>query len=348
MLVDICEASDTHRSGVPTPTPPSVPGTSRPPNQSIMGPCGSVHVHTVTTDNALASPIDNNRPLSEAGCSWTANDYSCAYDAVFMALFSIYRRSSLPWQKSWQAESAVNKFLVEQFNWIFEGFALDLDSFALSAHFSECRDKFCDWMFAVDSQKFPRHGRHLVGVSNILEYFSDQHNHSADLECIQLCSNPACPPTIVTRSFSFMCSPSVIRKFGDPYSAISVQSVVTQQLAFLLGRPLTSKCSRCSGDHIQSSWSVTTLTWIWFEIPEGTRISPSLTLAFDKLGEPRTFTLMAVVYLGGAHFTTRWRDRSGIWWKHDGLERRGSPVVDTINNESDLRWCDSRRMLSSL
>ena len=89
-----------------------------------------------------------------------------------------------------------------------------------------------------------------------------------------------------------------------------------------------------------------TLTWIWFEIFPDTRVSPSLTLVFDQFDEPRIFTLTAVVYLGGIHFTTRWRDRSGVWWKYDGRERHGTPVIDTINDESDLRQYDRRRMCS--
>jgi len=53
---------------------------------------------------------------------------------------------------------------------------------------------------------------------------------------------------------------------------------------------------------------------------------------------------MVVVYLGNAHFTVRWRDHSGVWWKHDGREHRSSPVVDVIHDELDLRQCDGGQM----
>lgn len=288
--------------------------------------------------------IDDNEPLSEAGCTWTATDYSCSYDAVFMAFFSIYRRSSLVWQECWRAESTINGFLVEQFNWIIEGFTSDLDFFALTARFSECRDNFRDWMYAVDAESFPRRGKVLASACRILIYFSDQYNRSEDLEHVRSCSNPACPPTINIRTFSFMCLPSIIEKFGDLRNMISVQSVVTQELAFLQGQPLTSKCNCCSGDHVRSTWSAAAHTWIWFEIYPNTRISPSLILTLNQFSEPQTFKLAAVVYHGAVHFTARWRDDSGVWWKHDGREHRGSPVVDEIHDESDLRRCDGRRM----
>ena len=299
-----------------------------------------------TIDNALLTSPTNNQPLSEAGCVWDANDYSCAYDAVFMAFFSIYRRSSLLWQECWRAESAINKFLVEQFNWIFEGFTMDLDFFTLSARFSECRDNFRDWMFAIDSQKFPRRGKRLAPVCDILSHLCNQQNRSADLENIQSCLNPACPPTVHTLDLSFMCHRSVIEKFGDLHNVIGVHSLVTQQLASLLEPPSNSnsKCRHCHGDRVQSTWSMAELTWIWFEIFPHTHISPSLALTFDQFGEPRTFTLTAVVYLGGAHFTVRWRDHLSVWWKHDGCKHCGAPVIDTINDESDLRQCDGRRM----
>jgi hypothetical protein len=296
-------------------------------------------------EDAMASPIDDNQPLFEAGCVWTANDYSCAYDAVFMAFFSTYRRSSLLWQECWRAESTVNEFLADRFTWIFEGLASDLDFFALSARFSEYRDDFRDWMFAVNCQKFPRCGKRLAAVSDILEYFRGQHNRSMDLENIRSCSNPTCPPTVHTTSFAIMCLPSTTPEFGNARNApISFQSVVTHRLTSVLGGQLTSKCSRCSGDHVQSAWSMAALTWIWFEIYPNVCDLPSLTLTFDQFGEPRTFTLAAVVYLGGAHFTARWHDHSGVWWKYDGREHHGSPVVDVINSESDLCQCDGRRM----
>jgi len=151
--------------------------------------------------------------------------------------------------------------------------------------------------------------------------------------------------TVHTRELSFMCHPSVIEKFGDPRNVIGeVHSLVTQQLTSLLDRPLTSNCGHCSGNHIQSTWTMAPLTWIWFKIPPGTHVSPSLTLAFDQFGEPRMFTLAAVVYLGRSHFTTCWRDHSGVWWKHDGRKHHGAPVVDTINYKSDLCQSDGHQM----
>ena len=80
------------------------------------------------------------------------------------------------------------------------------------------------------------------------------------------------------------------------------------------------------------------------QVEESTNVSPSLTLTLDQFGEPQTFKLIAVVYFGGVHFTARWWDHSDVWWKHDGCEHHGSPVVDVITNESDLCQCDGRRM----
>ena len=199
-----------------------------------------VQVDLAAINAALTLPVHNNQPLSEAGCLWMANDWSCAFDAVFMALFSIYRRSSLLWQECWRAESMINEFLVEQFDRIFEAFSSDLDFFTLSTLFSECRDNFCDWMFAVNHQKFPWRGKQLAGVSDILEYFSDQHNSSMDLERTRLCSNPACPPAITTRNINHICHPSIIKKYWRIRDTVSIQSVVTQELSSILDQPLTS------------------------------------------------------------------------------------------------------------
>ena len=53
-----------------------------------------------------------------------------------------------------------------------------------------------------------------------------------------------------------MCHASIIGKFGDIHNMISIQLVVIQQLALLMGEPLTSQCNCCSGDCVQSTWSM--------------------------------------------------------------------------------------------
>ena len=50
------------------------------------------------------------------------------------------------------------------------------------------------------------------------------------------------------------------------------------------------------------------------------------------------------LYHGNAHFTAHWHDHLGVWWKHDGRKHCGAPVVNTINDESDLHQCDGSRM----
>ena len=64
------------------------------------------------------------------------------------------------------------------------------------------------------------------------------------------------------------------------------------------------------------------LTWIRFEIFLRTHILLSLALTFDQFGEPWTFALAVVIYLGEGHFIVHWHDHLDTWWKHDGRRRR--------------------------
>ena len=146
------------------------------------------------------------------------------------------------------------------------------------------------------------------------------------------------------RDFPLMCHSSIIQKCGDLRDVVSVQSLLTRHLSALLNQPLASKCRHCSGNRLQSTWSMAALTWIWFEIFPSTHILPLLTLTFDQFGEPQTFKLVAIVYLGEAHFIICWCDYLGVWWKHDGRRHQGAPVVDVINNKSDLRHCEGKEM----
>ena len=40
-------------------------------------------------------------PQYSAGCVWTQEDWSCSYDAVFMAFWSLYKQSSPSWRNDW-------------------------------------------------------------------------------------------------------------------------------------------------------------------------------------------------------------------------------------------------------
>ena len=78
-------------------------GTQANNNPVVVGSLVNENIilDTIVTNSTLSAGPTDNQPLFEAGCVWDAINYSCACDAVFMAFFSMYRRSSLLWQECW-------------------------------------------------------------------------------------------------------------------------------------------------------------------------------------------------------------------------------------------------------
>ena len=85
-------------------------------------------------------------------------------------------------------------------------------------------------------------------------------------------------------------------------------------------------------------------TWVWIKISDCiSLISPLPCLVFGLQDQWQVYTLQAVIYLGGDHFTARFLDQSTTWWKYDGMWGFGAPCVDHIEDEVDLLENDGRR-----
>ena len=84
-------------------------------------------------------------------------------------------------------------------------------------------------------------------------------------------------------------------------------------------------------------------TWLWIELSDDVSpVTPSPRLVFGLQGQRQVYTLQAVIYLGGDHFTARFLDKSATWWKYDGMWNFGAPRVDYIEDEVDLLENDGR------
>ena len=86
------------------------------------------------------------------------------------------------------------------------------------------------------------------------------------------------------------------------------------------------------------------MAWFWIELSGTTSpISPSSDLVFDIPGQHQVYTLRAVIYHGMDHFTARFPDQLGTWWKYDGMWNTSVLRVDHVENEVDLLENDNRQ-----
>jgi len=73
-----------------------------------------------------------------------------------------------------------------------------------------------------------------------------------------------------------------------------------------------------------------------------TSIVPSLALTFNSPSQQLGYSLRAIIYAGGYHFSVRFREQSGRWWKHDGQVASGVPQPDDVQSEAELLMNDTR------
>ena len=72
-------------------------------------------------------------------------------------------------------------------------------------------------------------------------------------------------------------------------------------------------------------------------------LSTTLTIEQDS-GPNIGYTLVGIVYAGGAHFSARWRDASGRWWAYDGMVDSGRPSLDPVADDTQLTTLRNRVM----
>jgi hypothetical protein len=294
-------------------------------------------------------PGEQPRPRIMAGCMWDSNNWSCAYDTVFMSFWSIYRKSSPGWRDRWRRQAPDwNNFLGAAFDFLL---AMDQNGrtsqTALSREFTSFRETFRDKLSQVNSTYFRRHGRVPASVCRILGHiFSRSVEREPHLNQVVVCNQ--CGTTMHNRcSFALLGSTELLNEYlneDDVSPFLPLQTAVTRYIQRLSQEPHCEHRSTCSGRFEVDSLSFPETTWLWFELCDlVSPVKPSPRLVFGLPDQWQVFTLQAVIYLGGGHFTARLYDQSTMWWRYDDQWRFGAPRVDRVEDEADLLENDHRR-----
>jgi len=99
---------------------------------------------------SLLSPASQSPPPS-AGCRWSAENWSCAYDSVFMTLFYVYCAVDTAQKEGWGVMSYPLGRLAEAYDTLLQG---DINLFN-RALFDKHWDKLRDWLNSVDPRAYP-------------------------------------------------------------------------------------------------------------------------------------------------------------------------------------------------
>jgi hypothetical protein len=127
----------------------------------------------ITTDSP--QPPKPLCPRIVAGCVWDEDNWSCAYDVVFMSLLSVYRNSSPTWCDKWRQQAPTwNTFLGGAFDSLLSMARNNRTPPAmLSYEFTSFRETFRDKLSQINPAYFRRHGRIPASVCQILSHVFD-------------------------------------------------------------------------------------------------------------------------------------------------------------------------------
>lgn len=131
---------------------------------SLASCCGEKRKRCRDIDDDL--PVRKYRRLNFKtfpGCKWDIT-WSCAYDCVFMAFYTIFRKATVDWRLDWSLSTPCTTSLAAKFDRLLQlrGSPEEVQLI------SDMRDEFRAFMSKVDSKSFPRSIPTAVSVYDLL------------------------------------------------------------------------------------------------------------------------------------------------------------------------------------
>ena len=298
------------------------------------------------SDAAIVKITEEHQGLSldlEAGCVWDAADYSCAFDAVFMVFYSIYGRSSQDWRNIWKGESPERNAPLGNFFDLLLSVATTCNPQEYSSWFSRCRDIFRDQVTESNPTRFPR-GDEPAPVGDILQLILGGPNAEPLAYQHLVCTGCGAEKPNARLSLSFLPYPfnlDLLRHGQDPH-VLPLQLALARYIEKYTAEPTLprQRCRACQAPQQVRSLRLSDASWTWFEVKaDEPLVFPSLEIRYPL---QRTYTLQAVIYLGGNHFTARIRKGPNTWWNYDGMRPLGKPQLEIINAEEELLSSNGR------
>lgn len=289
-------------------------------------------------------------PFFPSGCQWSAINYSCSYDAVFMSLHSIYRNLN-------QSQKNYMKEKLNSYSGL--GDSLELLSqptMQQTKHFNSLRDKLRDYLSAYSQDFFPRYGANGASAPHILDILLPRSERQLRIHGSCSCM-PFKQSLNIDTHLPNVLVPFPSERYQDPLSAhIDLQ----EHLQILLSdtsepfKHPENFCQSCGREFDVLVPILTTSPLICLEVQERVDekpIVPSLKIQLASESDtPCTYSLSAVIYLGGFHFTCRLFVQNKVF-KYDGRLANGRPILEmpsTPDLASDLLKLDNRSAVAFL
>jgi len=265
----------------------------------------------------LASPL---------GLKWDGIDYSCAYDAFFGILYSIWMLDPEKWSKDFD-------YINEDYLGVLSnGFHLVIEG---HASLEDIRDAVRMHLHELDASKFPM-GQIGAGVGDLA--FTMLHTDRIMAESQRACE---CGYTEDTADHHLGY---VI------YTNNSSASASTSEWVSDLQTNTQRKCPQCSDTMIKHISYTEFPKIVVFEYPN-LNIETSHEIRLKKDGQTTVLHLRGIVYHGENHFTSRIISPEGNIWYHDGMTTGGTCDSDShLKSTADtkLRTCEGKALVLAI
>jgi len=281
----------------------------------------------ISKKNKIAVDNMDNSVNSLIGPHWDSNNWSCAYDSLFVILYNIWAESPVIWTTRFQ--SIQNTYLLT----LVEGFHMMHQDESIS--FENARDNVRAKLHAKYPTEFPTGQLGTSAVNLSMELLKPIGSVAySQVVCLN-CQHEG---------------PKVNDKLNYVIHVDSSISDSTSNCMQQIGVRVRNKCPNCNLQLMQQIQYTTLPNLLVLEYSTS-NIVTSHEIWVKVNDELKALHLRGIVYYGGYHFTSRFISECGTAWYHDGITTGGVLHRDRdIKSilDVDMRRCAGKDLIFAI
>ncbi|KAJ7029491.1 hypothetical protein C8F04DRAFT_962811 [Mycena alexandri] len=248
-------------------------------------------------------PLINVGAYSPVGLVWDSINYSCAYDATFTILANLWTEDNVKWSVYFSRLGSTLGHLADEFQRAAGGY-ISLE---------DARDSARRRLHSIEPANFP-YGHHGTSIDKLCALLLPSRYYAEGTQVCPSCGyNDRASYGMLDAFLS--AGLSVVEEYPE---GVSMQQWVNTYLT--RGR---SRCRRCTSMGIRMRMTMQTKiisvpSIMVFDILHD-RLLFNEYLIFDLDNMRVRLRLRGIIYGGQGHFTSRFIDRRGGMWFHDGI-----------------------------
>ncbi|KAF8181577.1 hypothetical protein BJ912DRAFT_854550 [Pholiota molesta] len=273
--------------------------------------------NSITKCKKLRQNIESTPHTSLMGPQWDNSNFSCAYDSLIVILYNLWIENPVFWSSNLINYSKYMDRLLLEFNKVRQG----------TISIEHARNTVRQLLHTDNSTLFPM-GQEYVYISELIRYVIGEKNHGVINYKCNVCNYSS--PSLYLNNSTML----VLRDYHkEGINKISdILNIKTNS---------SSTCEKCPQCYHNCNISVPTYTSgninsvphiLALEIyNERNRIKPDIEFSINYGSVNCKLRLCGIIYGGQQHFTSRFIDKSGTVWYHDGIE-----TGNTLTQENSL------------